>query len=46
MKSKKAICLLSGGLDSAVCLYLARSLGFEVIALTIDYGQRHDRETH
>lgn len=44
MKVKKAICLLSGGLDSAVCLYHARSQGFEVIALTVDYGQRHDRE--
>lgn len=41
---KKAICLLSGGLDSAVCLYEARKKNFEVIALTIDYGQRHDRE--
>ncbi len=44
MKRKKAICLLSGGLDSAACLYDARQKGFEVIALTIDYGQRHDRE--
>ncbi len=33
--------LLSGGLDSMVCAALARELGFEVIALTIDYGQRH-----
>lgn len=44
MKSKKAICLLSGGLDSATCLYDALKKGFKVIALTIDYGQRHDRE--
>ncbi len=44
MKSKKAICLLSGGLDSATCLYEALRLGFQVVALTLDYGQRHDRE--
>ncbi len=44
MKRKKAICLLSGGLDSAACLYDARQKGFEVIALTVDYGQRHKRE--
>lgn len=33
--------LLSGGLDSMVCAALAREQGFEVLALTIDYGQRH-----
>ncbi len=33
--------LLSGGLDSMVCAALARESGFEVLALTIDYGQRH-----
>ncbi len=41
---KKAVCLLSGGLDSTVSLYVARSEGFEVIALSIEYGQRHFRE--
>ena len=44
MKKKKAVCLLSGGLDSAVCLFYARKQNYDVIALTIDYGQRHDRE--
>ncbi len=44
MKKKKAVCLLSGGLDSAVCLFYARKHDYDVIALTIDYGQRHDRE--
>src|SRR5579875_3616986 len=36
-----AVVLLSGGLDSMVCAALAREQGFEIIALTIDYGQRH-----
>jgi 7-cyano-7-deazaguanine synthase len=40
----KAICLLSGGLDSSVCLYVARSEGYQPIALSIEYGQRHFRE--
>jgi len=38
---KRAVVLLSGGLDSMVCAGLAREAGFEVLALTIDYGQRH-----
>jgi 7-cyano-7-deazaguanine synthase len=38
---KSAIVLLSGGLDSMVCAALAREAGFEVTALTVDYGQRH-----
>jgi 7-cyano-7-deazaguanine synthase len=37
----KAICLLSGGLDSSTCLALARRDGFECYALSFDYGQRH-----
>ena len=36
--------LLSGGLDSMVCAALAREAGFDVLALTIDYGQRHKVE--
>ena len=38
---KTAILLLSGGLDSATCLLLAREEGFDVLALSFDYGQRH-----
>jgi len=39
--TKNAVVLLSGGLDSMVCAGLAREAGFSVVALTIDYGQRH-----
>jgi len=38
---KKAVCLLSGGLDSSTCLALARREGYAAYALSFDYGQRH-----
>ena len=41
---RRAVVLLSGGLDSAVTLASARSSGFEPYALSVDYGQRHGRE--
>lgn len=37
----QAVVLLSGGLDSMVCAALAREAGFGVLALTVDYNQRH-----
>jgi 7-cyano-7-deazaguanine synthase len=38
---KSAVCLLSGGLDSATCLAYAQREGFTCYALSFDYGQRH-----
>jgi len=44
MIEKRAIVLLSGGLDSATTLAVAREEGFQLFALTFAYGQRHKRE--
>lgn len=42
--SSKAVILLSGGLDSTTCLAIAKNQGFDLNALTLNYGQRHDFE--
>lgn len=44
LNQQTAVVLLSGGLDSMVCAALAREAGFRVIALTVDYNQRHKVE--
>lgn len=41
---KKAVILLSGGLDSATCLAVAKSQGFSCYALSFNYGQKHNSE--
>lgn len=41
MAARKAVVLLSGGLDSATCLAIAKSEGFDCHCLSVDYGQRH-----
>ncbi len=41
---KKAVVLFSGGLDSTTALCWALAKGYECLAVSFDYGQRHDRE--
>lgn len=42
--TKKAIALLSGGMDSVTAAAMIKSQGYEIYALTVSYGQRHSRE--
>jgi 7-cyano-7-deazaguanine synthase len=44
--STRAVILLSGGLDSATVLAMARAQGIECYALSVSYGQRHQAELH
>jgi 7-cyano-7-deazaguanine synthase len=44
MTSARAIVLLSGGLDSATVLAMARSKNYQCYALSVEYGQRHHAE--
>ena len=43
-KKEKAVILLSGGLDSTTCIALANEQKFELYALTVNYGQKHNFE--
>ncbi|RLF30093.1 MAG: 7-cyano-7-deazaguanine synthase QueC [Thermoplasmata archaeon] len=40
----KAICLISGGIDSCVATFIALEKGYQIYALSFNYGQLHDRE--
>lgn len=44
MAERRAVVLLSGGLDSATCLYTAKAAGYALTAISFDYGQRHRAE--
>jgi 7-cyano-7-deazaguanine synthase len=44
VRVRRAVVLLSGGLDSSTCLAVARAEGFEAHCLSVDYGQRHRGE--
>jgi 7-cyano-7-deazaguanine synthase len=44
MKRRKAVVLLSGGIDSSTTLAVAKSEGYELYAISFDYNQRHKRE--
>ena len=41
---KKAVCLISGGLDSCTTAYIAKKEGYEIYAISFNYGQRHNKE--
>ncbi|KHF24371.1 preQ(0) biosynthesis protein Quec [Solemya velum gill symbiont] len=45
-QKKRAVILLSGGLDSATVLAIAQHAGYDCYALSFDYGQRHNTELH
>jgi 7-cyano-7-deazaguanine synthase len=44
MGKKRAICLLSGGLDSTVVAYIAKDLGYNIYSISFYYGQQHNKE--
>jgi 7-cyano-7-deazaguanine synthase len=43
-KNKKAVCILSGGMDSTLSSYIARNDGYEIIAVHFNYGQRTEHK--
>lgn len=40
MSKQKAVCVLSGGMDSTLSSYIAKNMGYEIIALHFNYNQR------
>jgi queuosine biosynthesis protein QueC len=44
--AKRAVIVLSGGLDSTTCMGIAKSRGYQLYPLTFSYGQRHEREVN
>ena len=42
---KKAVCLISGGLDSCVTSFIAKNSGYEIYAISFNYGHLHEKET-
>ena len=40
----KAVCLLSGGMDSSTLAYVAKKMGYDILALHLNYGQRTERK--
>lgn len=41
---KKALCIISGGMDSTTCAYIAKEQGYDLIAVHFDYGQRTEKK--
>ena len=41
---KKAVCLMSGGMDSTTLAYVAKDMGYEILALHLNYGQRTEKK--
>ncbi len=44
MKNKKAVCIMSGGMDSTLSAYMMRNLGYEIIAVHFNYDQRTQKK--
>jgi 7-cyano-7-deazaguanine synthase len=44
MNNKKAVCILSGGMDSTLCSFIAKHEGYDIIAVHFNYGQRTEHK--
>lgn len=42
--SKKAVCIMSGGMDSTLCAYMMKNDGYEIVALHFNYGQKTEQK--